>query len=402
MDYYLGQRFFNKHQKLLLGLLNFPVIKYLFRWIFRITPTDCPLNQRITKIAPNHFSYRERKVKRNGKYYLEGYTDFRTHNKYSKRLYYAFYPLWVLLHSWDMLIANKLVPSWNLGFDKILTAYPDAGTGNTTVDGQLKRSPINWDDGSQTWSDIRDGTPNASAHNGADATATGNDSDAMPFYLQGGSDTDRWNELTRVAYLFDTSAIGDSADIISAVLSLYVVSIDADTFSQSIGIVSCSPAIDNDLSPSDYDIDNWGTTEYASRKSLSSMTTGAYNDFTFNTDGKNYISKTGITRLGARFSKDLDNDSYWAGGNSRMQSYMADYTGTDKDPKLVIHWALLMSSTANFSITASYNSTSIYKLLSNTSFTIFTSASKTANRYLRKAIRSIKLETAKINRILKR
>ena len=98
------KEWFRKHQKGLLWLLNTPIVKAWFRWVMCIDQ-----NQRVDRIDPNGLFWK----KENGKV---GF-DLRTHNKYSKRLYYGFYPLWALFHVFDMEIANKWIPVANLGFD---------------------------------------------------------------------------------------------------------------------------------------------------------------------------------------------------------------------------------------------------------------------------------------------
>lgn len=120
-----------------------------------ILEEDCPTDVKINQIIPNGFKFGEKMILadcldfKNGNrvvfdqnnkkhlYYkrrgikiekhlcLTGQWDFRTHDKFSKRLYYAFYPLWWTLHQWDTLFANNFAPQLNFGFDT-LTAYPDA------------------------------------------------------------------------------------------------------------------------------------------------------------------------------------------------------------------------------------------------------------------------------------
>src|SRR5258708_5424922 len=103
---------FKKHQNILLWLLKFQI----FRHILRID-TDKP----VVKIEPHAFTvYLGKKGNK-----LQFQTDFRTHWKYSKRLYYAFKPLWWTIHFWDWLIADRFIPQWSYGFST-LTAFPDA------------------------------------------------------------------------------------------------------------------------------------------------------------------------------------------------------------------------------------------------------------------------------------
>ena len=139
-----GKKWFAKHNKTLCWFANAPLIKYWFRWLLRIH-NDIPFNVKINKIEPNSITYGAKIVGDK----VELTTDFRTHEKFGKRWYYGLKPLWYLLHFWDL--STSIQPALNCGFDT-LTVYPDAGTGNTTVDGYVFRSASN-----NTWTDIRTG-----------------------------------------------------------------------------------------------------------------------------------------------------------------------------------------------------------------------------------------------------
>ena len=115
MNYLFDKNWFQKKQRILLWLLNTPLIKIVFRWIMRIHKYDCPLKIKITEITPNSFSWGDRYFKKKGKWYLERTTDFRTHNKYSKRLFYTFYLVWYLFHILDWIILDReLFPALNM------------------------------------------------------------------------------------------------------------------------------------------------------------------------------------------------------------------------------------------------------------------------------------------------
>ena len=124
-----GKNWFKKHQRLLLWLLNKPLVKYWFRWVLRIHK-DLKREERIVGISPNHYDVLVKQTKK--RVWLR--SDFRTHNKFTKRIFYAFYPIWWLCHQWDILFANRFVPQLNFGFDT-LTVYPDADPETYTVDG---------------------------------------------------------------------------------------------------------------------------------------------------------------------------------------------------------------------------------------------------------------------------
>src|SRR3972149_5143286 len=122
-------KWFQKHQGLLLWFAN----NLLGRYVFRVYSKRSSVGKnKIIRILPNSITWQAE-----GKYH----TEFRAHNKFSKRIHSAFYPLWWLMHQWDTLFANSLMPNLNLGFDS-LTAYPDPDVEVSTVDGNVKRSGV--------------------------------------------------------------------------------------------------------------------------------------------------------------------------------------------------------------------------------------------------------------------
>lgn len=52
-----GAAWFERHQSLLLWLLNAPVLCLLVRWVFRIRSYDCPRDVEITHVGPNRFGW---------------------------------------------------------------------------------------------------------------------------------------------------------------------------------------------------------------------------------------------------------------------------------------------------------------------------------------------------------
>lgn len=317
------KEWFQIHQKKLLWLLNGP-LKVWFRYVLRIRKCDLPSDTKITKITPNSFSYGEKIMENGG---IQRTTDFRTHNKYAKRLYHAFKPFWYLLHSWDMM-TNYAVPQMNLnlGFDT-LTVYPDAGTGGTTVDGKVR----GFIDTSSSFSTVRNSS-------GALATPTENTSN-LGISNDG---TTGWI-INRFICLFDTSALTAIAVISSTILSLYGRP-KTDVYSQNpnIDIYISNPASNNNLVAADYS--TLGTiSQTGSPITYSSFSTSGYNDFTFDSTGIGNISKTGISKFGSRnqnFDTANTAPSLPAGGNAILAFYTADWTGTTQDPKLVITYTL--------------------------------------------------------------
>src|SRR3989304_1166225 len=112
-----GSLFFLLHQKKLLWLLNDPRTKDWFRYVLRIH-RDVDRRETICEIGPSYYKVRLDKK------YLQ--VDFRSHAKFSKRLYHAFKPAWWMAHSYDWMIADRWTPELSFGF-ATLTKYPYPG-----------------------------------------------------------------------------------------------------------------------------------------------------------------------------------------------------------------------------------------------------------------------------------
>jgi RHS repeat-associated protein len=219
------------------------------------------------------------------------------------------------------------------------TFYPQGGSGggNTTFDGNY-----NWGTSSNgvSFSSARDQSGSSGVWSGG-----GTDTAANVVFLRyegSGSNTMRFN---RSIWTFDIDAVsGDTID--SATFSLYGISADNTVSGQSIGIMGATPAADNTFATTDYEKSHYSSTEFASRIAGTSWNTSAFNDFALNASGLTHLEdeiegNSGIARLGARFSGDIDNSapSYPGGAGEKdflLGAYFADQTGTSNDPKLVV------------------------------------------------------------------
>ena len=152
---------------------------------------------------------------------------------------------------------------------------------------------------------------------------------------------------------FNTSSIPASATINSATTSVYVsakqnAENDGNDF---ISVVQTSQASETSLATSDWSA--IGITEgvdSGQRKDITSISTGAYLDFTLNSTGRGWIKKSGespncgstngYTCLGLREGHDLLNDApTTANGNgNQITVYYAERTGTSEDPKLEVNY----------------------------------------------------------------
>ena len=331
MDIVFGTKWFETHQRKLLWLLNTPIIKYWFRWIMRIHSFDCKRNIVINKITPNSISYNAKII--NDK--IEVTTDFRTHDKYSKRLYYAFKPFWYLLHIIDWVAFDRYEELTKLSFGfSTLTVYPDSGSGGTTTCSYVGREGV-----SESWATII-----AGAGTGA---AVVNYTDAC--YLSCSTSSAKFKGVRRTIFTFDTSSLTSDATISAAILSSYGSSKTDNTSSTpNVDIYTTTPASNNTIVAADY-LQFGSTSQTGSPITYANWSVGSYNDFTFNATGRGNISKTGISKFGTR------NANYDVAGSqpnwvNNQSSYLSgtssEPAGTSTDPKLVVTYT--SPSTANF------------------------------------------------------
>ena len=319
-----GSLFFLLHQGKLLWLLNAPVIGRWFRWCMRIRRWDIGSHETISSIGPNFFTVPLDFDPHRG---LKFRTDFRAHAKFSKRLYYAFRPLWWTLHAWDWCVADRWVPELSFGFST-LTAYPDADPETNTVDGRVVQSGTN-----VTWATLYGG-----AGDGGEDTLSG------PNTHVGwgcGTTTDRYSYIDRSIYLFYTAALTAAAAISSSVLSIYSSNtgwMNSESPVPNIDIYSSAPASNTALVAGDYD--SLGSTSFSGPMTHTTFNASSgYKDFTLNGSGISNIDKTGVSKYGTQ------NANYdvahvapaWVSNNTvGFLAYYADYTGTANDPKLVV------------------------------------------------------------------
>lgn len=305
---------FKQHQKTLLFLLNSRVFKHLFRRILRID-----LKDDILAIIPNAIFIKGEKEN-------EYKAEFRGHDKYSKRLYYGFKYLWYVVHAWDLFVANKFNPKFNLGFDT-LTVYPNSGSGGTTGD-----CYISYVGSGASFSTMRNSSVGMDVNNtSTDAKCAGVNPD---------STSNTWRYLHRGIFTFDTSALTSGANISSATISLMGQSKANAQGSPDLHIVPTTPSTNYNFQLSDY---NKFTFSSVASVSYASFSTSAYNNMSLNAGGISNISKTGISKFGCITSWDLNNSftGTWAfPGETYFWISLADSSGTSNDPKLTITFAL--------------------------------------------------------------
>lgn len=307
-----NKEFFKKHQSKLIWLLNTPFIKIWFRWCLRIN-----FKGKITELTPNSFSWGDRYFKKENDWFLERTTDFRTHNRYSKRLYFAFYSIWWIIHFWDWILADKFIPRLSFGF-ATLTKFPDPDPESTSVDGDVVNNA------QTTWALARDAAAGTIASPSAVSGNTFAEWIADPNFYR----------VARAFTLFDTSALGVGSTISSAIHSAFGAAKDDGYGNENFHSVETAPATNTDLIVGDFDLVTFTT---LGSITMASFSTTAYNDITLNATGLTKISKTGITKLGFMHGKDLTNTAPTTQGTRNYSGMIfADTAGTTQDPKLVV------------------------------------------------------------------
>jgi len=305
-----SQEWFQRHQNKILTLLNLPVIGNEFKDILAIRKCDVGWDRPIVEIGPHYY------VVANEDGTLTA--DFRTHEKYGKRLFYQLYPLWRAMHEWDRFVAEPLSPALDFGF-ATLTAYPEPEPGTTSVDGVVGRVVA-----SETFSTIRGGAgTNASVANANDSIG----------YLFSSSTTDQYQYLFRGILLFNTTAIGHGY-VTAASFTPYITAKTNGLGSADLHVCASTPASNTTLATSDYG--NVGSTSFGS-VTYAGATTSAYNAITLDANGIAAVNPSGVSKFSTRLSWDQANSftGTWVSTvTSSFSADMADQTGSTTDPKL--------------------------------------------------------------------
>lgn len=311
---------FQRWQPLWLALLDEPLLGRIVRWLLCIRASDVGYRGRIIAILPHAYLVEHA----DGSFTA----DVRTHPKFAKRVYEVGKPIWWALHAWDWAVADRWAPAWSFGFST-LTAYPDPGSGSTTVDGIVVRNGVD-----ESWAAIRSGA-------GTVKDESGTTWYACAFAASGTSN--QWQSMRRSIFTFDTSALGSTASVSAAVLSLFGVSkIDNLGVSPDVDVYAATPASNNALTAADYS-QIGSTSQTGSPVSYAGWSTAAYNAFTFNATGRSNVSLTGISKFGTRNANyDVANvaPTWSATSESLLENYHADQVGTTNDPKLEITYTL--------------------------------------------------------------
>ena len=226
-------------------------------------------------------------------------------------------------------------------FASVSTFYPNPDIETTSVDGYLDSSDSGQSVNTTAWSNARSGT-GLGGIIAQDATTVDQVGATDRFV----SRTSTYNASVQRAFLlFDTSSLTTAATISSATLSIYVTTI-FDNSSDSIGIVTTTPASNTAIVTGDWG--NVGSTLQASSVTYASLTASAYNSMSLNSTGLGNISKTSITKFGLRSVNDINNTLPSDVGTNIVSYSSADNTGTSQDPKLDVTYTTGTFSVGNW------------------------------------------------------
>lgn len=183
-------------------------------------------------------------------------------------------------------------------------------------------------------------------HNAANGTSTSiQPTTQQPARLRATTTSNQFDVINRGFFLFNTSALGQSAVISSAKITLFV-NTKSDTFTETIEIVSSSPAANNTLAISDYP--NVGTTIFASN-TIASLTTSANNDWTLNASGRANISLNGTSKFGARLDSDRINTApTWSSAGESTADLNFSGSASNK-PTLTVTYTVPLGGIKGFS-----------------------------------------------------
>jgi hypothetical protein len=306
---------FRRNQSFLLSWLNGSWVKQkISRHILRID-----INQKLTEIGPN---YHISEISTNNHK-----ATFRTHDKYSKRIYHSFFLYWWLLHFIDWIFLDRFVPQYSFGFDELVTR-PDDGADASACDGYVARVVT----AGATLTSIRTGSGTSLSNITTAGTCI-----RMTCHA---TESDKYYATRRASFSFNTSALTAGATISAAVLSLY--SLDTyhantfDTVDNSINVVASTPLNPGALTTGDYN--SFGTTIYSTMTYANYTAPNGFRDFTLDAAGRATISKTGISVLGLRIGSDISGTgiTWKADADAAIGIRWADNTGTTSDPYLTV------------------------------------------------------------------
>lgn len=221
-------------------------------------------------------------------------------------------------------IKNLLIP---LHLNTDVTFYPDANPETTSVDGWARQ-----DQATQTWATLHDAAGN-------DFSDTSDPTQIAA--IEASTTADRFNQIFRSIFLFDSSSIPDSDSIDAATMSVRgTTKSNAANFSPApeINVYTSNPASNTGLTGTDYS--TLGTVAQSDTNiTHAGYSTTGYNDFVLNATGRGNVSKTSVSKFGIREATyDAANvaPTWVNSGQWNMLANHAEAADVTTDPKLAV------------------------------------------------------------------
>uniref|UniRef100_A0A6M3LA44 Uncharacterized protein n=1 Tax=viral metagenome TaxID=1070528 RepID=A0A6M3LA44_9ZZZZ len=248
------------------------------------------------------------------------------------------------------------------------TFYPDADTETISVDGYVGLVA----DPTLIWANFHGATTANLIAGYSDGTSGG------VSLATDGDLEDKYKTLHRVIYLFDTSALDDTAIVTAATLSIY-----GTEKSQAIGdvipginVYSVTPTSNTDVVAGDFVYTRYGTTEFSSDIIYAGWVTedSFWNDFALNASGIAAIDVDGVSKFALReATHDAPNaEPTWATlGHFRCYGYFSEQ-GAGYKPKLVVTYTIpyQVTSTDGLVVGDAPISYEVYRLTSTDGLTM--------------------------------
>ena len=191
----------------------------------------------------------------------------------------------------------------------VSTYIPDAdgAGGATSCDGRTRYSPgsaFDWDTG----------------HGAADGTAADDNSANTTCRYHCSTTTNKFSNMFRSYFLFDTSDIPDGNVVSAATLSVTgLADSKTDSFSESMTVVLTSPASNTAIVVGDWS--EVGSVHQSDDVAVSSMSDDDETPtvFTLNSTGRGNISLNGISKFGVGLLADVDDSEPTWGSDNLVQ-----------------------------------------------------------------------------------
>jgi hypothetical protein len=292
-----NEKWFLKHQPVLLHLLNNKHTASFFRSLFNIRMgKDIP----VVSIMPNHF-----KIFLGNDEYM---ASFYHHDFFSKIVYSRMKYIWRAIHEWDTKIANRFFPSLNLGLDELTPTFEMVTQGTASI------GYIDEIGGSNvlTWDDLRFGDGDEGGFGLTGNLFVGIEQSEFQY-------TENYRNSQRAIISYNTSQLGPNIRITDARIAPDLVTLNPWPTplygSPHLSLVAHSKVTSyanqsNDVTADDYTYVKFGTVEFATLSwqwYVDNSHVYPYYNFVLNQAGRDYVHSRRYNHcaFGFRLSCDL-------------------------------------------------------------------------------------------------